>query len=90
MDNMFLPIGSVVLLKGGSKKIMITGYLQEVQNQDKQTFDYRGCPFPEGVMESKGVALFNKNDIEKVCYKGYEDEEVVNFLDKIEILSKED
>ena len=51
MDNMFLPIGSVVLLKGGSKKIMITGYLQEVQNQDKQTFDYRGCPFPEGIME---------------------------------------
>ena len=26
MQEKFLPIGSVVLLKGGTKKVMITGY----------------------------------------------------------------
>lgn len=71
----FLPIGTVVLLKGGSKRLMITGFCS-VPNEDKtKIFDYTGCLYPEGVINSKEIALFNHNQIEKVYYVGYRDEE---------------
>ena len=73
MKNELLPIGSVVLLEGGTKKIMINGYFV-VEGSNKKVWDYRGCPFPEGILESSGVELFDK------------EHEVIDFLDKLEII----
>ena len=49
-------------------------------------FDYRACPYPEGIMISEGTALFNHEDIEKVLHTGWENDESINFIDKLEIL----
>jgi hypothetical protein len=86
MKNRFLPIGSVVLLKGGTKKAMITGYCPVTEEDPNNMFDYRGCPFPEGIMMSEGSALFNHDQIEEVVHTGWENEESINFIDKLEIL----
>ncbi len=85
MKNELLPIGSVVLLEGGTKKIMINGYFV-VEGSNKKVWDYRGCPFPEGILESSGVALFDKEQIKEVCHTGYKNDEVIDFLDKLEII----
>ena len=41
----FLPIGTVVLLKNATKKIMITGFYVKAEGQE-QVFDYTGCIYP--------------------------------------------
>jgi len=82
-----LPIGSVVMLKDATKKVMITGYLASI---DANTvFDYSGCLFPEGFLSSKQVCLFNHNQIDKLYFTGYEDDEQRKFTkDLINILNE--
>ena len=81
MDK-FLPIGTVVLLRGGKKEVMITSYCifpnntelkdgKEVKAQ-KKIYEYGGCIYPEGILDSNMVCAFNHNQIEKVTYMGYE------------------
>ena len=86
MNNKYLPIGTVVILNGGSKKAMITGYQVHPVDNEKKKYDYRGCPFPEGVMRSKGIVLFNANQIKEICHMGWECDESIDFLDKLEYL----
>jgi len=43
----YLPIGSIVLLKNGNKKIMIYGRRQ-IQVTSGKIFDYVACFYPEG------------------------------------------
>ena len=65
----FLPIGTVCLLKGGNKKVMIISYLIFSTGNDKKAmYDYGACQFPEGVLDSKTGIGFNHSDIEKVLY----------------------
>ena len=86
MSKRLLPIGSVVLLKGGTKEAMITGYCAVTEEKPDVMFDYRACPYPEGIMISEGTALFNHDDIEEVLHTGWENDEYTNFMDKLEIL----
>lgn len=65
-----LPIGSVVILKGAIKRLMINGYYSASLEKPNKIYDYSGCLFPEGVISSKVTALFNHNQIEKVYFKG--------------------
>lgn len=50
-----LPIGSVVTLKEGTKRLMIIGRLQQ-NVRTKKVYDYAGCLWPEGYMD-KGFLL---------------------------------
>lgn len=86
MSKRLLPIGSVVLLKGGTKEAMITGYCAVTEEKPDTMFDYRACPYPEGIMMSEGTALFNHDDVEEVLHTGWENDEYTNFMDKLEIL----
>lgn len=71
----YLPIGTVVMLKGGTKRVMIVGFCA-VEGQDSQMYDYSGCLYPEGLLSSNELCLFNHDQIEKVYYVGLaEDEE---------------
>ena len=79
MKNKYLPIGTV-------KKVMINGYFCAPLDDKNNVFDYRGCPFPEGIIDSRGVALFNASDIKEVVHLGYKNVEAIDFLDKMEIL----
>jgi len=75
-ENMeFLPLGSIVQLKGVVKKIMIIarGAFAVVKGE-KRYFDYGACTYPEGVI-GDALLYFQHKDIQKVVYRGYEDED---------------
>lgn len=74
----YYPLGTIVLLEGGNKKIMICGRYQE-KLDTKELFDYCACLFPEGVIESNQMYLFQHEDIKEVFYTGYENEEEIEF-----------
>lgn len=75
----YLPIGSVVLLENGTKRLMITGFCV-VPNDDKtKVYDYSGCLYPEGVISSEQIALFNHDQIKTIYAIGYSDDEEKKF-----------
>lgn len=75
----FLPIGTVVLLKGGKKRLMITGFCSYDEAVKNKAYDYTGCLYPEGIISSKQMALFDHSQIEKIYYLGLRDEEEKEF-----------
>ena len=81
MNKKELPIGTVVMLVGGTKKVMITGYKSKNADADK-VFDYNGCVFPEGLMENI-YCLFDASQIEDVLYMGLENDEKEEHMNKI-------
>lgn len=92
MFNGVLPIGSVVTLKGGEKKVMIIGIcqFQAVAGEEKpRIWDYVGCPFPEGYQGPSEGYLFNGDQIENVYVLGYQDEEQMAMKTKYDMLLEE-
>ena len=83
MKDKFLPIGSVVLLKDASKKIMITGFLSVDENDQETIYDYVGCVYPEGFLKSSQILLFNHDQIDKVFFEGYINDEQIAFSKKL-------
>ena len=79
--NELLPIGSIVLLEGAEKKLMIFGVGQTLE--ENKDFDYIGVVYPEGNMGEGSQFLFNHSDIEEIVFRGYEDEERDNFLEML-------
>ena len=77
-----LPIGSVVLLKNGSKRVMIFGVKQTDTNTNTE-YDYISVLYPEGNMGEAGQFLFNHSDIEEVYFRGCEDEEREKFIENL-------
>lgn len=71
----YLPIGSVVLLKKGKKRVMVTGFAATAPETNGKMFDYIGCLYPEGVISSDKNLLFDHEQIDKIYYMGYIDEE---------------
>lgn len=82
MIREYLPIGSVVLLKGGTKPIMIFG-VKQLEEGNNETFDYGGVLYPEGNIGSNFTYFFNHENIDKVLFKGYESKEFFNFIDML-------
>lgn len=76
-----LPIGSVVLLNEAEKKLMIIGILQR---NGEEVFDYVGCPYPEGLLDSENLFLFNHKDIAEISYLGFDNIERQIFIKKLE------
>ena len=83
MREKYLPIGSVVLLKGGKKRAMITGFCSVAQENQEKIYDYSGCVYPEGYLSSNQVCLFDHEQIEQIYFVGYEDEEEAIFKEKL-------
>lgn len=81
MFKELLPIGSVVLLQGGSKKLMIIG-LKPVKEEEPQViYDYIGVLYPEGFISNEYNFLFNHKDINDVVFLGYNNPERETFID---------
>jgi len=78
-----LPLGSVVLLNGGKKRVMICGRMQ-TRVQDNTMFDYSACLYPEGIIDPKKLYLFNNEDIDMVYFVGMQDTEEFEFRSRIE------
>lgn len=77
-----LPIGSVVLLKDATKKIMIFGVKQTDAGTDEE-YDYIGVMYPEGNVGGETQILFQHEDIQEIFFRGYEDEEREEFINNL-------
>ena len=83
MIEKFLPVGTVVMLKGGKKRLMITGFCMLDKNNGNKMYDYSGCLYPEGMVSSDQIALFDHSQIEKIFYTGLVDDEEKAFKAKL-------
>ena len=84
MLNGLLPIGSVVLLNGGEKRVMIIGFCQAQEQAPEILWDYVGCLYPEGFLDAEKNLMFNNEQIDKVFAVGYQDEEQFSFKVKLD------
>lgn len=73
-DKYLLPLGSIVVLIGGYKKLMIIGRMQ-LQGEEEKLWDYLGVLYPEGYLGDNYTFLFNNTDIEHIVFEGYTDME---------------
>ena len=74
-----LPLGSIVLLENGEKRIMIYGRRQRATVNNEE-YDYVACLYPEGNISEEFTYLFNHSDIREVIHTGFTDEEDEAFL----------
>jgi hypothetical protein len=88
----YLPIGSVVLLKNGKHRIMVTGFCYIDNSNNSKMYDYRGCLYPEGIIDDSNLILFNHDQINKVFCLGLSDKEEKDFkstlVSTVEIVNK--
>lgn len=82
-EKNFLPVGTVVILNDATKKLMITGFCSMTPGHKGELFDYTGCLYPEGLLSSDQICLFNNDQIKEVFFKGYESDEETEFKKKL-------
>lgn len=88
----YLPLGSVVLMKDATKRVMITGYCVKSPESGDKIWDYIGCLWPEGMISSDKNLLFDHKDISRIFAIGYSDDEqkkFMNLLDKATMLKEQ-
>ena len=91
MQEKFLPIGTVCQLIGAEQKVAITGFCMRNENQPDKIFDYVACYYPQGVYDQNKNILFDHNQIEKIIYLGFVNEEEKAFKEKVkELLSQQE
>lgn len=79
----FLPLGSVVYLKEGNKKVLIIARgLIIKQESGPVFFDYGGVMYPEGLQDDQ-MAYFQHDAVSKVVFEGYRDLDDEATIDKI-------
>ena len=74
----YLPIGSIVLLKGGTKRVMVCGRVQRQVDNDV-IWDYSSCLYPEGMIDPNQLFLFNNEDIDRLFFIGMQDAEEIEY-----------
>ena len=79
----YLPVGTVVLLENGSKRVMINGFCTMDANKPDKIYDYSGVLFPEGSLSSDQTLLFDHSQIVRVDHYGLEDQEEKDFKVKL-------
>ncbi|EPI09176.1 DUF4176 domain-containing protein [Enterococcus faecalis] len=82
-EEKLLPIGSIVLLEEGLQKLMVVGRgtIYTDQQTGKDTFaDYMAVLYPTG-LNPETTIFFNHENIDRVIFTGYSDEEEIRFLE---------
>ncbi|PPF62124.1 hypothetical protein C5C18_14910 [Rathayibacter tritici] len=69
VSRTFLPLGSVVILNGSVKKLVIVSRGSIFEDT---LFDYGAILYPEGLIDTN-IAYFNQDDIMKTVHEGYRD-----------------
>ena len=69
----YYPIGTVVILKGGKRPLMIYGRKQ-LQTSSNMIWDYVACLYPEGNLGEEYNIFFQQEEIDRVLYRGYDSE----------------
>lgn len=71
----YIPLGSIVLLKGGLQKLLIIARALNVRKGEKEYFfDYGAVAYPEGLVGDQ-MAYFNHDQLAKVVFEGLKDED---------------
>ena len=86
--NELLPIGSVVILNNAQKRLMVHG-IRQLNKEDGKEYDYIGVLYPEGNMSDEMQFLFNHDDILEVFFRGFEDEEREEFIERLDAFYRE-
>jgi len=90
MKEKYLPVGTVVLLQNGTKRVMINGFCSIDSEEPTKIYDYSGVLYPEGSLSSDQTLLFNHDQIVRVDHMGLIDDEETEFKAKLkEILAAE-
>lgn len=85
----YIPLGSIVLLKGGIQKLLVISRAINVANAgETYFFDYGGVLYPDGLVGDQMV-YFNHDSIAKVIFEGYEDDDNAVMLENIETYLRE-
>lgn len=84
-----LPIGSVVLLKESTKKVMIVGVCQRGAGDPEKIWDYSGVLFPEGYIDANKLFMFDNEQIDQVFALGYQDQEQMEFKKKADAVIRD-
>lgn len=79
----YLPIGTVCILKNAQKRVMITGFVAKANESGDKVYDYVGCLYPEGIVNSNQNLLFDHKQIDKIFYIGYVDDEQKELMKKL-------
>lgn len=85
----FLPVGTVVLLKDGTKRVMINGFCTMDAEKPEKIYDYSGVLFPEGALSSDQSLLFDHEQIVQVDHYGLYDTEEQEFKKKLQEVLRE-
>ena len=78
-----LPIGSVVLLKNATKRLMILGYSRYQAGDQTKVYDYCGCTYPEGFISPDKTAVFDHEQIAQIYALGYQNDEQIAFRQRL-------
>ena len=81
-----LPVGSVVTLKGVEGKAVISGYMQETEDPETgkiTRYEYMGLRYPFGHTDGQSICAFNREMIDRVLHRGYDDNARILFLQKL-------
>lgn len=86
-----LPLGSIVLLQGAERKLLIIGRIVSDEKMEN-IYDYVGVIYPEGLSGDGQQYFFNRDAIELVLFIGFQDDEelslrseIFSTLDELEI-----
>ena len=77
-----LPIGSVVNVQGIDNRVMVAG-VRQVEQETGKTWDYCGCYYPEGVINSRELVLFDQKHVDSLYFLGFRDGEGLLFTRKL-------
>jgi hypothetical protein len=77
-EKQYLPLGSIVILRKGAKKVAIYGRKQ-IHISTNVMYDYIACLYPEGYIDENYTYLFNHEDIDVVVHTGYSNYEETEF-----------
>lgn len=84
MTKELLPLGSIVYLDEATTKLMIVGRGPIFESDGENVYsDYVGVIYPEGINPEDAI-FFNHENIEKVVFSGYKDEEEERFMEVYE------
>ena len=64
----YMPIGSVVTTNGSEVLKLIIGFNYKI---GEDNYEYLACPYPFGLTKETRPFVFNHNDIDKIYYIGY-------------------
>ena len=89
-EGELLPIGSVVLLKNATHRLMVVGFATvRYDSNPPKVYDYWGSAYPEGLFDPDQHVIFNHKDNDKVISVGYSDDSEKAFRKKIENILKQ-